>query len=76
MIGRDVSDEVWADLLAHAIPRRWIAQRRFDARRDAAGRAANHGVFIVAGCAAGMYTRLSVGATDASAVSVAPVVET
>jgi glutathionylspermidine synthase len=76
VLGRDVSQEVWADLLAHAIPRRWVAQRRFDARRDAAGRVANHGVFVAAGCAAGLYTRLSVGATDASAISVAPVVET
>ena len=73
-IGRDVPQELWADLLAHAIPRRWIAQRRFDSRRDAAGRVANHGVFIAAGCAAGLYTRLSQGATDASAISVAPVV--
>jgi uncharacterized circularly permuted ATP-grasp superfamily protein len=75
VIGRDASPEVWADLLAHAIPSRWIAQRRFDARRDAAGRVANHGVFLAAGRAAGLYTRLSVGATDAAAISVAPVIE-
>jgi len=75
VIGRDLAQEVWADLLAHAIPRRWIAQRRFDARRDAEGRVANHGVFLAAGCAAGLYTRLSLGATDASAISAAPVVE-
>jgi hypothetical protein len=74
-IGREVPQELWADLLAHAIPRRWIAQRRFDSRRDAAGRIANHGVFIAAGCAAGLYTRLSQGPTDASAISVATVVE-
>jgi hypothetical protein len=74
-VGREVPQELWADLLAHAIPRRWIAQRRFDSRRDAAGRIANHGVFIAAGCAAGLYTRLSQGQTDASAISVATVVE-
>ena len=74
-IGRDMPQELWADLLAHAIPRRWIAQRRFDSRRDDAGRIANHGVFVAAGRAAGLYTRLSQGATDASAISVAPVVE-
>ena len=74
-IGREVPQELWADLLAHAIPRRWIAQRHFDSRRDATGRIANHGVFVAAGCAAGLYTRLSQGATDASAISVAPVVE-
>jgi hypothetical protein len=75
VIGRDVPADVWADLLAHAFPQRWIAQRRFDSRRDAAGRAANHGVFVAAGCAAGLYTRLSVGATDGTAISVAPVIE-
>jgi hypothetical protein len=75
VIGRDTPQEAWAGLLAHAIPRRWIAQRRFDARRDEAGRVANHGVFLAAGCAAGLYTRLSVGATDGAAISVAPVIE-
>jgi hypothetical protein len=75
VIGRDTSQEIWADLLAHAIPRRWVAQRRFDSRRDAAGRVANHGVFLAGGCAAGIYTRLSVGATDAAAISVAAAVE-
>jgi glutathionylspermidine synthase len=74
IVGREVTDEVWADWLAHALPRRWVAQRHFEARRDAAGRAANHGVFVVAGCAAGLYTRLSARATDATAVSVAPVI--
>jgi len=73
-LGCEVTQELWADLLAHAIPRRWIAQRRFDSRRDAAGRVANHGVFIAGGRAAGLYTRLSQGATDASAVSVAAMV--
>jgi hypothetical protein len=76
VIGRDTPPEAWADLLAHAIPRRWIAQRRFDARRDEAGRIANHGVFLAAGCAAGLYTRLSAGMTDGDAISVAPVIET
>jgi hypothetical protein len=74
VLGRDAAPEAWADLLAHAIPRRWIAQRRFDPRRDAGGRVANHGVFVTGGCAAGLYTRLSVGATDAAAISVAPVI--
>jgi hypothetical protein len=75
VIGRDVAQDLWADLLAHAIPERWVAQRRFESRRDGAGRIANHGVFVAAGCAAGLYTRLSLGATDGAAISVAPVVE-
>jgi glutathionylspermidine synthase len=75
LVGRELSPEVWADWLAHAIPQRWVAQRHFDSRRDAAGRIANHGVFLAGGCAAGLYTRLSTRATDATAVSVATVVE-
>jgi glutathionylspermidine synthase len=75
LVGREVSPEVWADWLGHAIPRRWVAQRHFDGRRDGAGRIANHGVFLAAGCAVGVYTRLSSCATDASAVSVATLVE-
>jgi hypothetical protein len=75
VIGRAAAPEAWADLLAHALPQRWIAQRRFESRRDAAGRVANHGVFLAAGCAAGLYTRLSVGPTDATAISVAPVID-
>jgi hypothetical protein len=39
---------------------------------DAAGAAANHGVYLVAGEAAGLYTRLSTGSTDRHALS-APV---
>jgi hypothetical protein len=43
--------------------------------RDELGRAANHGVFLVAGKAAGTYTRLSVGPTDATALSVPTLVK-
>jgi glutathionylspermidine synthase len=74
VVGREVSAELWADLLAHAIPNRWVAQRYFASRRDAQGRIANHGVFLIGGCAAGVYTRLSAGATDGHAVSVATVI--
>ncbi len=74
VIGRETLAEVWADVLAHALPERWVAQRYFDARRDGAGCIANHGVFLVAGCAAGLYTRVSPVATDAGAISIAAVV--
>ena len=43
IIGRETPTEVWAYSLAHAIPRRWIAQRYFESRRDEAGRDVNHG---------------------------------
>jgi hypothetical protein len=70
VIGADVSDSTWDEALRAALPTRWIVQRRFTPARDAEGRLANHGVFVVAGDPAGIYTRLSRGATDARAVSV------
>lgn len=72
VIGRLVTAEAWDAALSLARPGRWIAQRYFDAARDAAGRVANHGVYLVAGRAAGLYVRLATGAHDTTAVS-APV---
>jgi len=75
LVGRETPPEMWADWLAHAIPNRWVAQRHFESRRDGAGRVANHGVVLAGGRAAGLYTRLSVGATDAGAISAPVVIE-
>ena len=75
ILGADVSDVAWDDALRAAAPGRWIVQRRFTPERDAKGRAANHGVFVVAGEPVGIYTRLSRGPTDAGAVSVPTLVK-
>jgi glutathionylspermidine synthase len=69
-VGASMSDTEWQEALELAVPHRFVAQRRFDPMRDEHGRAANHGVFLVAGRAAGLYTRLSVGPTDVTALSV------
>lgn len=69
-VGAMMTDEEWAEALELAVPHRFVAQRRFDPVRDDHGRAANHGIFLVAGKAAGTYTRLSVGPTDVTALSV------
>jgi hypothetical protein len=69
-VGATMTDAAWQRALELAVPHRFVAQRRFDSVRDELGRAANHGVFLVAGKAAGVYTRLSVGPTDATALSV------
>lgn len=69
-VGALMTDDEWQRALELAVPHRFIAQRRFDPVRDADGRAANHGIFLVAGHAVGAYTRLSVGPTDATALSV------
>jgi glutathionylspermidine synthase len=69
IIGKDVSGETWRESLARAIPERWVAQRRFSPRSDCAGHVVNHGVYLVAGEAAGIYGRTHRGATDVAALS-------
>jgi glutathionylspermidine synthase len=74
ILGRLVSDEAWRSALAHARPGRWIAQRFFQARVNERGETVNHGIYLVAGEAAGIYARLQVGATDDRATSVPVIV--
>jgi glutathionylspermidine synthase len=69
VVGREVDDATWRQTLAKARPRRWIAQQCFEAEKDAAGASVNYGVFLVAGRASGLYTRVQIGATDARATS-------
>ena len=77
VIGRCVTDEVWQASLTHARPGRWIAQRYFQAKTiDDVGSIVNHGVFLVAGEAVGLYARVQVGATDDHALSAPVLVET
>jgi hypothetical protein len=71
IVGAEVEPAVWRDALTLALPRRWVAQRRFEPRRDAAGEAVNYGVYLVAGRTAGLYARRSARATDRTAVNVA-----
>jgi hypothetical protein len=71
VVGAEATDGDWARALACAIPERWVAQRRFEPRRDAGGGAVNYGVYLVAGRAAGLYCRRSRWATDNAAESVA-----
>jgi glutathionylspermidine synthase len=70
VIGKLVTAEVWQASLEHARQGRWIVQRFFEARQDAKGQSVNHGVFLVAGEAAGLYARLQAGPTDDRALSV------
>ena len=76
IVGRHVSDEIWKASLAHARPGRWVAQRFFQAKAiDDAGSIVNHGVFLVAGQACGLYARVQVGPTDDHALSAPVLVE-
>jgi glutathionylspermidine synthase len=61
VIGAAVGQAEWTDALAHAIPGRWVAQEFFAAERDAGGEIVNHGVYLIAGRAAGAFARVHRG---------------
>jgi glutathionylspermidine synthase len=70
IVGRHVADSVWRESLAQARRGRWIAQRFFEAKPiDDKGSIVNHGVFLIAGEACGLYGRVQVGPTDDRALS-------
>lgn len=64
VIGAETPPAVWADVVADALPNRWIAQVRFDPLRDRRGRSINYGVYLVGGRAAGLFTRVQAQGTD------------
>ncbi|HSS39959.1 MAG TPA: glutathionylspermidine synthase family protein [Polyangia bacterium] len=68
IIGADTSVRAWADVLADALPRRWVAQRRFQPLLDRKKRAVNYGVYLVGGQAAGLFCRVQSGGTDRRAI--------
>jgi hypothetical protein len=68
VIGADTSRADWAQVVEDVAPRRWIAQRRFQACREHRRGAANYGVYVVGGQAAGIFTRLQPDGTDRRAV--------
>jgi hypothetical protein len=70
LVGRHTPRDEWNAALVHAVPGRWVAQRYFMAEEAAGGESINHGVYVIAGEAAGLYTRVQRGATDTRALSV------
>ncbi|MDF2698284.1 MAG: hypothetical protein K0S65_6667 [Labilithrix sp.] len=76
IVGRHVTDEIWKASLAHARPGRWIAQRFFQAKTiDDGPSIVNHGVFLIAGEACGLYARIQAGPTDDRALSAPVLIE-
>jgi glutathionylspermidine synthase len=75
ILGRLADEELWRASLEHAKKGRWVAQRYFQARIDARGEIVNHGVYLVAGEACGLYARMAVGATDDRALSAPVLIE-
>ncbi|MCS6899710.1 MAG: glutathionylspermidine synthase family protein [Myxococcales bacterium] len=72
IVGPQTPQAVWEESLRQAAPGRWVAQRYFQARETPEGETINHGVFLVAGQASGLYARVQKGATNTLAQS-APV---
>jgi hypothetical protein len=68
VLGVECSDEEWKKALLLATPGRWIAQRYFDALEDE-GMIVNHGVYLIAGEAAGFLSRVHEGHTDYTALT-------
>ncbi|MEP7218450.1 MAG: glutathionylspermidine synthase family protein, partial [Bacteroidota bacterium] len=71
ILGRAVTEEIWGESLAAAIPERWILQGYFDAAPIEGDMVPNYGLYLIGGEAAGIFTRLSSKATDYTAI-VAP----
>jgi len=72
VVGAACTQDEWDATLAHAIAPRWVAQERFDPLLGEDAAAVNHGVYLVAGKAAGIYARVHRGSTAPDALS-APV---
>jgi glutathionylspermidine synthase len=68
VMGAETSPAAWARALEDALPGRWIAQRRFQALPERGGGLCNYGVYVVAGRAAGIFTRIQPDCTDRRAV--------
>ena len=75
VVGKLVPEEDWRRAVALARPGRWIVQRYFEAEQGPRGESVNYGVFLVAGEAAGLYTRVQIGATDETALSAPALIE-
>jgi glutathionylspermidine synthase len=81
LVGNFVSQEQWQQALELAVPERWIVQRFFEAQPEkpvgetptpeSPVAIPNYGVYVIGGKASGIYTRLSMQATDYRAVSAA-----
>lgn len=67
-IGAMCEQPEWDRVLRHALPERWIAQRYFRTT-SSDGMTTNYGAWLIAGEAAGLYTRVHPGATDYDALS-------
>lgn len=71
IVGPFTKPSDWRLALAAAIPRHWVAQRYFEVAplTPETPQLPNFGVYLLGGCAAGLFTRLSRQATDYTSVT-------
>jgi glutathionylspermidine synthase len=62
-VGRALQPVLWDEALAQAVRSRWVAQRWFDTGE------LNYGVYLVAGEASGIFSRIQRGPTDRYALT-------
>ena len=72
VLGPCVDQATWEDALAHAITRRWVAQRWFEAEANRDGLLCNHGVYLVGGAPAGLLLRVHGRAATDDRARIAP----
>jgi len=75
IIGPLTKDEIWEESLEKAIPEHWVLQKYFDAKKYKENYIPNYGVYLMAGTASGIFTRLSPGGTDYHAVTAATFID-
>jgi glutathionylspermidine synthase len=75
ILGPLTNDDIWAESLEKAIPEHWVLQKFFNAKKHKDGSTPNYGVYLLAGAASGIFTRLSSGGTDYHAVTAATFID-
>lgn len=69
IVGKHVTDQLWAEGVTQAVAKHWVVQRYFEALETPSRETINYGVYLIAGEACGLYTRVQGGPTDVYAQS-------
>lgn len=69
VIGRNIEQELWEQVVRNAIPERWVAQEYFEAAADENSMIPNYGLFLIGGRSGGIFTRFSSATTDYRALT-------
>ena len=75
VVGKYTTQEIWDESLKLASRGRWVAQQYFQPIESESGESVNHGVYLIAGEASGLYVRAQKGPTDGYAESTAGLID-